>query len=309
MNIKLLLCSLCFFTLMLHAQKNLIHGSVINQNNDTVYGDIEFKNNILIHTTCRIRLKGDTLFTVYTPNDIKGFQFNGGKVYESKQMRGGTPLFLERIGKKSQVVYYKHDLKGYHYYIENTKSELKEIPYYVHRYPLTGKMVLIHSNLNYGLSNTIDIEDKDTEDIPFRKSFNLEITGGKVFDQTISLSDNVFHLSALVNICNPYVKSNFYFRTGIQSLDFTRKHESALYRIPIQVEFQTTGDYINARIAAGMNVYHPFELTGSLMLGMEMRLSKTFSWTITYDVDYHEIKFPFNTPYLNSLSTGFMIGL
>ena len=46
MNIKLLLLSICFITLALQAQSKLMQGMVIKQNNDTVYGKIEFKNNI-----------------------------------------------------------------------------------------------------------------------------------------------------------------------------------------------------------------------------------------------------------------------
>lgn len=309
MTIKYLLFSLCFITLTLQGQTKLIPGMIIKQDNDTVYGNIEFKNNIAIGTTCRFQLKGDTLFTEYTANDIKGFQFIQGKTYESKLLPDGSTVFLERIGKKAPRIYFRHELKGYHYYLENSKSELKEIPYYVHKYPVKGKLVLIHSNQNYGFSNTLDIDDQNPEGLPFRKAYNLEITGGMIFNQQTSLSDDVFQLNAMVNMCNPYVKGNFYFRTGIQFLDITSHRDDMIFRIPLQVEFQTYTDVINARFAAGVNIYRPFYLTACIMGGLDIRISKTFGWTITYDVDYDQIKFPFNAPFVNSLSTGFVIGL
>jgi len=309
MNIKLLLLSICFITLALQAQSKLMQGMVIKQNNDTVYGKIEFKNNILIGSTCRFQLKGDSLFTEYTPNDIKGFQFLMDKTYESKQLPDGSTVFLERIGKKAPWTYFRHELKGYHYYLENSKSGLKEIPYYVHRYPNKGKLVLLHSNQNYGLSNTIDIDNQNPEGLPFRKAYNLEITGGKIFNEYTFHNDDVYHLSAIVNMCNPYVKGNFYFRTGIQFLDITSDRDIGIFRIPLQIEFQTNTDFVNGRFAAGVNLYRPFYLTASVMGGLDIRISKTFGFTITYDVDYDQIKFPFNTPFVNSLSAGVIIGI
>jgi len=310
MNIKLLITLLLFITLMVHAQSKLLPGIVIKLNNDTVYGNIEFKNGILIHSACRFQLKGDLLFTEYTPTDIKGFQFSQGKAYESKQLLNATPVFLERTGKNSPGIYSMHEMNGYHYYIENSRSELREIPYYIHRTHQQGRLVIIHSNQDYGLSNTLD-NDAQSQGVGnrFRKAYNIEITGGKIFNQYTSFSDEVYHLGAMINLCNPYVEGHFYFRTGIQFLDVTNDRSENIFRTPFQVEYQSNGKVINVRLAAGANLYHPYYLTASLMGGLDIRISKNFSWTITYDVDYDKIEFNLNSPVINSLSTGFIIGI
>lgn len=60
----------------------------------------------------------DSNRTYIDSKGISAFRFINADGYESKKLAGES-VFLELVGKKTSMVYYKHDLKCFHYYMGN----------------------------------------------------------------------------------------------------------------------------------------------------------------------------------------------
>jgi len=311
MKFKLLLSCFILLSVIVSAQPESSPGYIIKQQGDTLYGNIEMINDKGMGMNCRFRLNEKDSLIEYSPNDINAYGFTDGDYYVSKQP-DSVLVFMKRIGKPKNSIWYLQDKVGMHYYIEKTNGKLLKIPYYVKKVNRYGQLCLIHSNSNYNLKDTIETDEPGTTSRnKVREALNIEMNIGKVFNKDISWGSNIYQGGIILSVCDPTVDGNFYFRTGVQKLNFFDGYNNSALRIPLQIEYHFSKGIIVPRIACGIHFYSPYLLTNSYMVGLNLRFSKSVSWTATFDTDYmfDNIFFIFGTPVFKSLSTGLIISL
>ena len=107
-------------------------GYIISLKGDTLQGMIDYRNDLKMSKTCRFIPKNATSEVVYKPNEIKGFRFENGKFFVSRDLKAvdnqPVTLFLEYLIHGKVDVYYYKDVKGNHYLIEKEGRELTELP-------------------------------------------------------------------------------------------------------------------------------------------------------------------------------------
>jgi hypothetical protein len=103
---------LFFFTLLLSSTifAQFKEGYIIKNNNDTVYGQIDFEGSIKNSDHCKFKSLKDKSINTYFPGDIKAFRFIGSKYFTTSEISvDNTPhkVFLEWLikGKASVVTY------------------------------------------------------------------------------------------------------------------------------------------------------------------------------------------------------------
>jgi hypothetical protein len=129
---RILLFEFLFIAVYLNAQTDFRPGCVILANGDSLFGEIDYRGDILMGQVCRFR-NAITDTTVenekqYFPGDIMGYRFDNGKFFQSRELEG-KKLFLEFLIKGKLCIYYHRDENGNHYYLEKDSSGIVEIPY------------------------------------------------------------------------------------------------------------------------------------------------------------------------------------
>jgi len=124
---KLPFWALIFTTVLLKAQTDFRSGYIIKTNGDTLYGEIDYRNDLLMSRICKFK-DIDNQIVEYYPNDIKAFRFINSKYYVSREINK-KKVFLEYLIKGKINIYYMRDDIGDHYYLDNDETELIEMPY------------------------------------------------------------------------------------------------------------------------------------------------------------------------------------
>lgn len=113
------------YPVLFFAQQNLRPGFIITNDQDTVYGQIDFRTDAINSKHCLFQQKGQNDFHTYLPFEIKAYRFtDDGKYYVSSKIKfdpskGETSVFLECLlqGMRS-VYYYINDKNEFAYFIE-----------------------------------------------------------------------------------------------------------------------------------------------------------------------------------------------
>lgn len=132
MKNKFLFILLFFSITNVLAQKNFKPGYVILNSGDSLVGYIDNRDALFMGQKCRFLLDKTESIKEYFPNQIKEFRLTKSKYYISKNIKtksGNKEVFLEFLIKGNLNVYYYKDENGNHYYIENEKLSLSELPY------------------------------------------------------------------------------------------------------------------------------------------------------------------------------------
>ncbi len=106
-------------------------GYIITNENDTIYGNIEFEGSITNSYQCRFTSSIDNNAHIYYPGDIKGFRFIDGKYFTSDEIMIEGQLkrvFLEWLikGKASLLTYSPHDT-DIRYFLVSEPDSLREL--------------------------------------------------------------------------------------------------------------------------------------------------------------------------------------
>lgn len=155
--ITLLFCLGLFFTGMF-AQTDFRSGYIITNDNDTVYGDIDYRGGSFMGRRCVFR-GSDGAIHKYTPFDIAAYRFVDSKYYVSKTVDDGRQLFLELLVQGKLCVYFLKDMDGEHYFMEKEDVALKEVPFTEESIQIDGREYT-RSNSHYGVLNYY------TQDVP-----------------------------------------------------------------------------------------------------------------------------------------------
>ena len=113
------------------AQRDFRKGYIITNQQDTVYGWIDYRGDIRNSKTCSFRKTEIEQATDYTPSDIASYRYIDSKFYVSKNIGSvdaPKSVFLEYlVNGMANLYYYRDDGTNDHYYIEKDGqfSELK----------------------------------------------------------------------------------------------------------------------------------------------------------------------------------------
>jgi hypothetical protein len=127
LNISVLLLLTVINTFSQAVFKN---GFIIKNNNDTVFGLIEFKGNKANSKSCIFKQNIESERQEYTPGDIKAYRFDDSKYYVSKVVTIADKeelLFLEYLINGRVDVYYYFDGQTERYFIDGGDNQLVEL--------------------------------------------------------------------------------------------------------------------------------------------------------------------------------------
>jgi hypothetical protein len=312
-----------FFTGILNAQSDFRSGYIINNNGDTIFGNIDYRGDLLMGRICRFK-NSDNSITTYSPTQIAAYRFNDGKYYISREIKGNVH-FLEFLINGKVNMYYLRDEGGDHYFIDKEGYEMNEILYTQEIRFVDEKNRLYQSKKHIGLltyymqdapelqhkinrivkpehKNLLKIAEEyhnivcnGEECIIYEKNqpllkVNLEVLGGMVnYENVVGLSDKFYFQGGIIaNLWMPRVNEKIYFRTGLLRSDINEFNgREVLYKIPLQIEYIYSKSLINPKIALGINYYKPFYQTVAFMAGLNVRLSKSINWSINYEIDFN----------------------
>ena len=232
---------------IVNAQTDFREGYVITNDNDTLYGEIDYRGDILMGKVCRLKLNDNII--KYSPFEIAAYRFsNGGKYFVSKEVDGDY-LFLEFLIKgQLNIYYYRDDNQNDRYYIEKADLPLSELTYEESKVYLEDKQSFhqstkhigllyyymqdapeIHSQIrnikkpehnkllklakNYHYAVCLDGDDCIVFEKKKPLEFALYMVGGAIdfgFDKNI-----YFNGGTILNIGIPSVSEKLFFRTGV----------------------------------------------------------------------------------------------
>lgn len=111
------------------SQNDYRNGYIINNNNDTIHGFINYKGNRANAKMCHFKKEINSEVQEFSPNDIKAYRFIDNKFYVSKLLKpdSNDKLFLEILIDGIADIYYYRDNIGEHYLIDNGDGKLYEL--------------------------------------------------------------------------------------------------------------------------------------------------------------------------------------
>jgi hypothetical protein len=128
---RLIFCYLfILFSLSIFCQSEFRNGYVISQMGDTIKGQIDYRGNIKNSQACVFKSETGEV-KIYSPLEIAGYKFDGGRYYVSKNLKTGDGvriLFAEFLVDGRKNAYYFRDDSGDHFLIEYVNDTLLELP-------------------------------------------------------------------------------------------------------------------------------------------------------------------------------------
>ena len=112
---------------MLIAQSDYRPGYIIEKSGDTIFGEINYRGDLLMSKVCSFKFDDDNIQKYY-PKDILAFRFIDSKYYISREI-DDKAVFLEYLIKGEVNIYYLRDETKDHYYLDKENVRLTEIPY------------------------------------------------------------------------------------------------------------------------------------------------------------------------------------
>ena len=103
------------------AQSDFRDGYIINNNNDTIFGLINYKGNKSNSKKCIFKNDVNSDFQEFSPTDLIAYRFIDGKYYITKQIsNSGTEdlIFIEYLINGKTDIFYYRDIEGEHYLID-----------------------------------------------------------------------------------------------------------------------------------------------------------------------------------------------
>lgn len=274
------------------AQTDYRNGFVIIHSGDTLSGQIDYRSDLIMSTTCRFR--NDSITQIYTPNDISAFRFTDSKYFVCKEVNNQM-VFLEYLIKGKVEIYYMRDELGDHYYLEKEGVQLSEIPYVKDVKSINGRDMYYESTrhigfLKYYMQDAPEIQTKiqnfkqpdhnnliklaeayhyavceDEECIIYEKQqpfikVNLETVAGVVnFPNNPAVEEGYHFLTgALVHLWMPRLNEKVYFKTGLMYSPVKETVHGLDYylKIPIHIGYMAPKTY-RIRPTVSMGVLSP----------------------------------------------------
>ncbi|MDR0866264.1 MAG: hypothetical protein LBO74_15225 [Candidatus Symbiothrix sp.] len=312
---------LCFWATSMMAQQDYRPGYIITLSNDTVYGQIDYRNDFTMGRICRF-LSEDGTKMQFTPYDITAYRFTDSKYFVSREITG-EKHFLEFLIKGRLNVYYLRNGSGDHYYIDNDEKGLMELPYDETIQEKDGKQYLHKSTAHIGIlnfftqdtpqlqTNINHIEKPDHANlIKIAKKYHDAVCDDGesclVFERKVPLFQ--LRLEAVAGyyaflskdyyqemkyglygvkayFWMPRTNENFYFKTGVLFLNSPDKEFDYKLKIPIQIEYVYPKGVIRPTLSGGVNMYDYFTFVSGYSIGVLIPGKNRFSFSFNYELE------------------------
>ncbi|MDD5185383.1 MAG: hypothetical protein PHS84_09005 [Paludibacter sp.] len=291
---RLILILIAFFVIVvLKAQTDFRPGYILKNEKDTLFGEVDYQNDISLSKICSYRASSTDTVHHYYPGQIFGFRFNDSKFFISK-MVDGNDVFLEFLIKGKFNVYYLKKGIDSHYFFDKENVPLTELPYsegvkmennVKYSYTSTNHIGLLtyymqdapkladeiqsikkpdHKNLIKLATDYHYVVCDGEKCITYEKKIpafkiNPELVGG-LFLANISNPDNqlnLFQFGVVGHVWMPRVDERYYFKTGLIFLSAPGTGIiSPFTKIPFQFEYQYPKGIFRPRIGFGLNFYN-----------------------------------------------------
>lgn len=113
-----------------YSQSDFRKGYIIKNNNDTLYGLLDYRGIKANSKKCIYKKDKDSEKQEFTPADLKAYRFIDSKYYISKPVKSGDKadtLFLEYLINGFISIYYYRDDMGEHYLLDKNDTMLYEL--------------------------------------------------------------------------------------------------------------------------------------------------------------------------------------
>lgn len=132
-----------------NAQTDFRPGYIVKNDGDTIYGDIDYRSDILMGTVCTFR-SADKIIAHYSPREVQSFRYKDSKYYVSREV-AGVKTFVECLIQGKICMFYLRDQKGDHYFMEKNDSAFIELPYEETQIFRNGNRYLVQSKQHIGI--------------------------------------------------------------------------------------------------------------------------------------------------------------
>lgn len=131
MNFKYLITCLALIATFnnLYSQSDFIPGYIIKNDNTVLNGLIDYGNKKSNYTKCVFQKDKSSEKITYSPDELKGYRYDGGKYYVSMKPDSSytSNVFLEYLFDGIVNLYYFYNDAGDHYYISRDGLKLTEL--------------------------------------------------------------------------------------------------------------------------------------------------------------------------------------
>lgn len=280
---RMLFLTLLFFSLNLFSQLNFIQGKIILNNNDTITGEIDYRNDFVITNECLFRSGLNKPQTRYSPFDIKGYNVDSRDFVSKKS--GENVYFMEKIIKGTISLYSAMDVtRNIHYYIDKNDSSFIELTYQEKTIDNKGARYLYKSKLHLGIlkeymkdapsvfSKIDKIQTPNRENLTQLIAFYDEIAGDEKFNKR--KKNQIVYIKI-----SPEIKAGYIFRYKKPSVEFQRPNFNmclstyfSFPRIDDNIYLKVGVDLFNKGLNHVTIAFPPINIT--FPIGLEYRFDK-----------------------------------
>jgi len=311
------------------AQTNFRPGYVIKLNGDTLFGDVDYRGDLLMSKKCSFRAANEKVVVDFTPSEISSYRFINGKYFVAKNVKNST-YYLEFLINGKINIYYLRDEAGEYYFIEKEGLDIVEIPYeekvkYVDNVPylvestkhigflkvymqdatnLNSEIESIkkpdHNSLIHLAEDYHNAVCKDESCIIYEKKIPLisihpQMEIGVVNYEDIRDLHDKFYLTGgiVAHFWLPRSNEKLFFKTGILISEILiAQGKELLYKIPLQVEYQYPSGIVRPKLSFGVNLYSPFYQSAAFGGGVNIKMFKSLFLVIDVETDFRTAQFP-----------------
>lgn len=125
--IQLILLAISFSSGILYAQTDFRSGYIINNSGDTLFGEIDYRGDLLMSERCRFKT-GEDMIIDYSPDEISAFRFDNSRYFVSKEVNDEN-LFLEYLIQGTVSLYFLGNEEDDKFFLEKRDLGIMEIRY------------------------------------------------------------------------------------------------------------------------------------------------------------------------------------
>lgn len=310
---------------ILNAQTDFKPGYVIKATGDTVFGQIDYRGDLIMNGLCKFKNDNNTI-KEYSPDDIVAFRFLDSKYYVTKKINN-KKSFMEYLIKGKINIYYMRDENGGHYYLDKEDTQLTEIPYEEGIKYVDDKQIFYESKkhigiLNYYMQDAPEIQSKIQSVkkpehqtlIKLAEDYHNVVCDGEkciIYEKEVPLLK--ISITPFIGLAKyngydklatefggylyfwaPRTSEKLFFKTGLVynkiSEDGT---DLTVFKIPIQLQYIFRAHKLQPHISGGINFfntkledYKSISNSLSLNAGLNYQISTKISIISSFNSDY-----------------------
>ncbi len=131
------------------SQTEFRKGSVITKDGVTISGNVDYRGDVLMSNICKFQNTATGEILKYSPDDLKGYYFENGKYFVTKDING-TKSFFQLLFEGPVNIYFSKSTGEDLYYIENATDGLSPLPYKMRSFNSEGITVSQPTTVHQG---------------------------------------------------------------------------------------------------------------------------------------------------------------